>query len=148
MFVGSHRFHGHEIREIGFRSYFREYAPDFELVETMVNLEDHRIAHEATLDLLQRFPDLAGFYVAGGGMEGAIAALRDESMAGRLVVVCNELTPESRAALADNTVTAVIATPIARLSSELVAQMAQAIESAGTPGQTFLPFDLFVSENI
>ena len=81
----------------------------------MVNLEDHRIAHEATLDLLQRFPDLAGFYVAGGGMEGAIAALREENMAGRLVVVCNELTPESRAALADNIVTAVIATPLARL---------------------------------
>jgi LacI family transcriptional regulator, galactose operon repressor len=69
-------------------------------------------------------------------------------MAGRLVVVCNELTPESRAALADNIVTAVIATPIARLSSELVAQMAQAVESAGTPGQIFLPFDLFISENI
>ena len=34
VFVGSHRFHGHEMREIGFRSYFREYAPDFELVET------------------------------------------------------------------------------------------------------------------
>ena len=116
VFVGSHRFHGHEMREIGFRSYFREYAPEFELVETMVNLEDRRIAHEATLDLLQRFPDLAGFYVAGGGMEGAIAALRDENMAGRLIVVCNELTPESRAALADNIVTAVIATPIARLS--------------------------------
>ena len=39
MFVGSHRFHGQEMREIGFRSYFREYAPEFELVETMVNLE-------------------------------------------------------------------------------------------------------------
>ena len=150
VFVGSHRFHGQEMREIGFRSYFREYAPEFELVETMVNLEARRIAHEATLDLLQRFPDLAGFYVAGGGMEGAIAALRDENMAGRTTVVCNELTPESRAALADNIVTAVIATPIARLSRELVAEMAHAIESrgAGTPGQIFLPFDLYISENI
>ena len=120
MFVGSHRFHGQEMREIGFRSYFREYAPEFELVETMVNLEARRIAHEATLDLLQRFPDLAGFYVAGGGMEGAISALREEDMAGRMTVVCNELTPESRAALADNIVTAVIATPIERLSRELV----------------------------
>ena len=150
VFVGSHRFHGQEMREIGFRSYFREYAPEFELVETMVNLEARRIAHEATLDLLQRFPDLAGFYVAGGGMEGAIAALRDENMAGRMTVVCNELTPESRAALADNIVTAVIATPIERLSRELVAEMAHAIESrgAGTPGQIFLPFDLYISENI
>ncbi|TGQ76419.1 LacI family transcriptional regulator, partial [Mesorhizobium sp. M2D.F.Ca.ET.206.01.1.1] len=28
LFVGSHRFHGHELREIGFRSFFREQAPD------------------------------------------------------------------------------------------------------------------------
>ena len=56
VFVGSHRFHGQEMREIGFRTYFREYAPEFELVETMVNLEARRIAHEATLDLLQRYP--------------------------------------------------------------------------------------------
>ena len=71
-------------------------------------------------------------------------------MAGRMTVVCNELTPDSRAALADNIVTAVIATPIERLSRELVAQMAQAIEARGTgaPGQIFLPFDLFISENI
>ena len=150
VFIGSHRFHGQEMREIGFRSYFREYAPEFELIDTMVNLEARRIAHEATLDLLQRHPDLAGFYVAGGGMEGAISALREESMAGRIVAVCNELTPDSRAALADNIVTMVIATPIERLSRDLVAQMAQAIETGGaeTPGQIFLPFDIYVSENI
>lgn len=149
-FVGSHRFHGHEMREIGFRSYFREYAPEFELIDTLVNLEARRIAHEATLDLLQRFPDLAGFYVAGGGMEGAISALREEKMAGRLAVVCNELTPDSRAALADNIVTAVIGTPLERLCRELVERMVQAIESNGqaTPGQIFLPFDLFIAENI
>lgn len=150
VFVGSHRFHGQEMREIGFRSYFREYAPEFEMVDTLVNLEARRIAHEATLDLLQRFPDLVGFYVAGGGMEGAISALREEGMGGKLAVICNEITPDSRAALADNIVTMVIATPLERLSRELVAQMAHAIQSGGaeTPGQIFLPFDIYVSENI
>ncbi len=39
IFVGSHRFHGHELREIGLRSYFRENAPDFTVMETLVNLE-------------------------------------------------------------------------------------------------------------
>ena len=150
VFVGSHRFHGQEMREIGFRSYFREYAPEFEVADTLVNLEDRRIAHEATLDLLKRFPDLAGFYVAGGGMEGAISALREENMAGRIIAVCNELTPDSRAALADNIVTMVISTPLERLSRELVVQMVQAIETGGaeTPGQIFLPFDICISENI
>lgn len=150
VFVGSHRFHGHEMREMGFRSYFRELAPEFEMIETLVNLEEPRIAHEATLDLLLRSPDLTGIYVTGGGIEGVITALREEGMAGRLTMICSTLSPQSRAALADNIATMVIAEPIERLSRELVVQMVQAIEGgpAETPGQIFLPFDMHISENI
>jgi LacI family transcriptional regulator len=149
-FVGSHRFHGHELREIGFRSYFREHAPEFEVLDTLINLETAEITHEATLNLLQRHPDIVGFYVCGGGMEGAISAVREENLAGKLAVVVNELTLESRAALADDVVTMVIDTPTTRLCRELIPLMVGAIErgEAGIPGQTFLPFDLFTSENI
>ena len=35
--VGSSRFHGHEMREIGFRAYFRSRAPEFEVIDTLVN---------------------------------------------------------------------------------------------------------------
>lgn len=149
-FVGSHRFHGHELREIGFRSYFREHAPEFEVLDTLINLETAEITHEATLNLLQRHPGLVGFYVCGGGMEGAISAIREENLTGKLAIVVNELTPESRAALADDIVTMVIDTPTARLCGELLPLMVGAIErgEAGIPGQTFLPFDLFTSENI
>jgi len=150
VFVGSHRFHGHELREIGFRSYFREHAPDFEVLDALVNLETSQITHEATLDLLHRHPDLVGFYVAGGGMEGAIAALREENRGGRLNVVVNELTPDSRAALADDIVTLAIATPLQNLCRELLRLMIDAIETgpASVPGQTFLRFEMYVSENI
>lgn len=150
VFVGSHRFHGHELREIGFRTYFRENAPDFQLIDTLINLETRQITHEATLDLLQRHPDLVGFYVAGGGMEGAISALREDGTSGKVVAVCNELTPESRAALADDVVAAVIATPLDRLCDDLLAMMVRTIDSgaAETPGQTFLPFNIYISENI
>lgn len=149
-FVGSHRFLGHEMREIGFRSYFRENAPGFEVLETQINLDTPEITHEATLNLLQQHPDLVGLYPCGGGMEGAIAALREENCAGRVAAVVNELTPESREALADDIATAVIATPVAALTAETVRLMIGAIErgEASIPGQTFLPFDLFISENI
>jgi LacI family transcriptional regulator len=150
VFVGSHRFHGHELREIGFRTYFREHAPDFQVIDTLINLETRQITHEATLDLMQRHKDLVGFYVAGGGMEGAISALREEGVPDKVIAICNELTPESRAALADNIVTAVIATPLDVLCRELLALMVRAIDSgaAETPGQTFLPFNIYISENI
>jgi len=148
--VGSHRFQGHELRETGFRSYFREYAPEFTILETLVNLEARSIAYEATLDLLQRYPDLSGIYISGGGMEGTINALRDENKANKVAVVCNELTPDSRSALADNIVTAVIGTPLDQLSEELMGLMIKSLsEEADTvPGQSFLPIDFFISENI
>ena len=129
VFVGSHRFHGHELREIGFRSFFREHAPDFMVLDTLVNLETNQITHEATLDLLHRHPDLIGFYIAGGGMEGAISALREEGLSGKYLVAVNELTPDSRAALADESVMLAISTPLARLCRELVRLMVSAIEN-------------------
>jgi len=148
--VGSHRFQGHELRETGFRSYFREYAPEFTMLETLVNLEARSIAYEATLDLLQRYPDLSGIYIAGGGMEGTINALREENMANKVAVVCNELTTDSRSALADNIVTAVIGTPLAQLAQELMGLMIKSLgnEADSVPGQTFLPIDFYISENI
>ncbi len=126
-FVGSHRFLGHELREIGFRSYFRENAPDFEVLETLINLETPEITHEATINLLEQHSDLIGFYVCGGGMEGAISAVREEGLAGKLVVVVNELTPDSRAALADDAVTVAISTPIKNLCSELITLMTSSL---------------------
>ncbi len=149
IFVGSHRFLGQELREIGLRTYFRENAPDFEVLDTLVNLETPAIAHEAMLDLLQRHKDLAGLYVAGGGMEGIIAALREES--GRqLVAVCPELTPTSRQALADQTVQTAIATPVALLAEKLVGLMARTLEGGESehPEDIYLPFDIYISENL
>lgn len=149
-FVGSHRFHGHELREIGFRSYFRENAPEFEVLDTLINLDTPEITHEATLDLLQKHPDLIGFYVCGGGMEGAISAIREERLSGKLIAVVNELTPESKTALADDVVAMVIGTPLPALCKELMSLMMKSVESDETavPGQSFLPFEIFVSENI
>ncbi|WP_394893787.1 LacI family DNA-binding transcriptional regulator [Mesorhizobium sp. AaZ16] len=150
VFVGSHRFQGQELRDVAFRSYFRENAPGFEVLDTVVNLEQRQITYETTLGLMQRQPELVGFYVAGGGMEGAISALREGGKAQGLVVIVNEITPESRAALADDIITMAVSTPLPRLCQELVTLMAQSISTGTTetPGQTFLPFDIHLPETI
>ncbi len=149
-FVGSHRFHGHELREMGFRSYFRENAPEFEVLETLINLDAVDVTHEATLDLLQKHPDLIGLYVAGGGMEGAIAALREENRAGDVTLIVNELVPESKGALMDGTVAMAICTPLPLLCRVLITQMVSSVEGTAqtTARQTFFPFEIYISENI
>ncbi len=150
VFVGGYRWHGHELRETGFRSYIREMAPQFTILDTLVNLETRQLTYEATLDLLQRHPDLRGIYLAGGGMEGAIAALREARASGEVVLVVNELTPESRAALLDRYVVMVISTPLQRLCSDLVGLMGDAVLSGGSDilGQHFLPPEIYVGETV
>ena len=148
--VGSHRYLCQETAEISFRSWFREHAPDFRLLEPLVNLEETRLAHAATLDLLASNPDLVGLYVAGGGMQGAIEAAREEGVAGKVAIVCNELTPQTRAALIDGILTAVISTPTALLATRTVEAMSRALAAPANdpPSEALVPFDLYIAENI
>ena len=150
IFVGGHRWHGHELRETGFRSYLRECAPHLTVLDPLVNLETRQLTYEATLGLLARHPNLRGIYVAGGGMEGAIAALRGARPEGAIPMVVSELTVESRAGLAEGGVTLVIATPLDKLCRDLIAQMSRAVTEGGpqSGGQHFLPLDLHVAESI
>lgn len=157
VFVGSHRYLGHEACEMSFRAYLREHAPDFRVLETQVNLEDAQLAHEATLDLLRRHPDLAGLYDAGGGgMAGTLRALRAERppghAGGHVVTVSNELTSEHRVALADGVIDLVLGTPRTAIARTVVHAMFDALERplADRPCgmQMTLPVDVYTAENM
>lgn len=150
VFVGGNRWHGHDLREVGFRSFVRENAPGFTVLETLVNLETRQLTYEATLDLVRRHPDLAGVYCAGGGMEGAIAALRELHASPRVALVVNELTAESRAALADGYVVMAICTPLSEMCADLVELMSRAVRdgSDGISGQHFLEPRIILPEMI
>jgi LacI family transcriptional regulator len=148
--LGSHRYLSQEISEISFRSYMREHAPEFQLLEPIINLDDERIAYEAVVDMLSSNPDLAAIYVSGGGQEGLVRALRDEGRGRRIVAVCNELTASTRAALVDGIIDLALRTPVEAMSSRAVELMAAATNSQGAviPGQVLFPAEIFISENI
>ena len=150
LFVGGHRWHGHELRETGFRSYFREHRPEIEVLDTLVNLDTPDLAYEAMLELMARRPRLAGLYCAGGGMEGCIRAIRDEGVGRGIALVVNELTDVSRSALADGIVMMVIATPLRLLAQDLIGLMTEAARRGptGTTGQLFLPMELHLPESL
>lgn len=150
LFVGGHRWHGHELREAGYRAYLREMAPHLTVMDTIVNLETRQLTYETTLAALARHPDLRGIYVAGGGMEGAIAALREARLPGELVMVAPAMTDDSRAGLADGFVTMVTDTPLEKLCRELFDRMAQlaADPESADAGQLYLAPDIHVAESI
>jgi LacI family transcriptional regulator len=148
--VGSHRYLNQELSEISFRTYMRELAPDFQLLEPLINLDDERIAYEAVRDMIKDNPDLVAIYVSGGGQEGLIRALREFSVAGRLVAVCNESTPATRAALQDGVVDLVLGTPFEALSRLVVDAMAKGSLAQDMPHlrPLNLPPNVIMSENI
>lgn len=148
--IGGHRWSGHELRETGFRSYLREFAPELQILETMINLETRQLTREALLHLLDREPDLAGVYVAGGGMEGAITALREARPPEAVTLIVNELTPESRQALLDRYATLVITTPLAEICRALVTAMIDSIDqrAASPPAQRFFAPGYAIAEGL
>jgi LacI family transcriptional regulator len=150
IFVGGMRWHGHDLRETGFRAFLREQRPDLDVLEPIVNLETRQLTFDTVRGLLARHPDLRGIYVAGGGMEGAIAALQQSRQPGEVALVVNEMTAESRAGLAQGWVTMVDATPLPDLCRELFAHMTRAVTEKGIGGgaQVFLPIQLHVAESL
>ena len=150
LFVGGHRWHGHELRETGFRSYFREKAAGFTILDTMVNLETRQLTYQATLDLLERHPDIIGIFITGGGMEGAIRALREVRKPGEVALVVPELTPGTQAGLTDGYVTMVISTPLGTLCNALVRMMSQTVlnPDARVPSQVFLDGVIHLPESV
>jgi len=148
--VGNHRYRCQEMNESGFRSYFREHAPAFTLLEPLSTFETTAVAQEMTEKLLGEHPDLAGLYVAGGGITGVIAGLRASGRVGNIVVVGYELMEVTRSALLDATLTFIISHPLARLADETIGRMVSAVSAVSKDGNytSILPFEIYTRENI
>lgn len=148
--MGSGRYVSQDLAEAGFRSYLREHAPDAKLVHTAATGEDNGQAFSITAGLLKDEPELSGIYVAGGGIGGVIAALRAHGEGDRPVVIVNELTDETRAALADDMIQVVLSHPATAMARSAVEVMAKRLtrQSDGGRQQHLLPFEIFTAENM
>ena len=83
-------------------------------------------------------------------MEGAIAALREQGMTGRMALVVQRAHGGIAGGAGRGSSPWRSSTPLAALCRELVALMAHRLShgAAGAPGQIFLPFEIFLPENI
>lgn len=148
--VGTHRYRSHDLVESGFRSYFREHTTPFTLLEPLSTFESDAIARELTEKLLRTHPDLQGLYVSGGGINGALAAIRASNLSGKLVTVGHELMDSTKAGLMDRSLSFIIAHPVERMARETIAATLRA-KKAGTEAgaqSVLVPFDIYTSENV
>jgi LacI family transcriptional regulator len=148
--LGNPRYRNQEMNETGFRSYFRELAPEFTLLEPLSTHEASAVAQEMTEKLLVEHPDMVGLYVSGGGISGALAALRRTGRAGKIVAVGYDLFDVTRAALLDGAITMVISHPLDRLAHEALETMTNACSSGAASANLtrIVPFELYTRENL
>jgi LacI family transcriptional regulator len=148
--VGNYRYRCQEMNEIGFRSYFRELASEFTILEPLSTFETNAVAEEMTETLINQNPDLIGLFIAGGGISGAMNALRTRGKAGHVMGLGFELTDNTRAGLLDGTLTMVLGHPLERLAQETINGMLRAIKLGAEAGKqiTVLPFDTYTRESV
>ncbi|HPE25750.1 LacI family DNA-binding transcriptional regulator [Albidovulum sp.] len=148
--VGNHRYRNQEMNESGFRSYFREHNSAFTLLEPLATYESAAAARELVETLLAEHSDLCGLFVSGGGITGALAALRSAPKRKDFVAVGYELFDATRAALIDGTLTMVISHPMETFAREAIAAMIRAKRSGPEGGaqRVALGFDIYTSENV
>ncbi|WP_434700486.1 LacI family DNA-binding transcriptional regulator [Pseudomonas sp. D1-1] len=150
--LSSQRFQCQELCELSFRSYLVEHSSEWELLASRLTLEDDEFAYGNTLDLLTAEPDLAGLYVAGGGIAGVLRALRSfQAQQQRLpIVVCHDLTPLTREALKTGLVQAVLSHPVVTLAEQAVDALVEAATTAPTGPVTrrVVPLQVDVQESV
>ncbi|WP_324563323.1 LacI family DNA-binding transcriptional regulator [Amaricoccus sp.] len=150
--IGNHRYQCQDISEASFRSYMREHAGHLGIEDSLPTHEEPKEAHRLISKLLAERDDLAGVYVAGGGISGVLQAVREapEERRRRLRVVCRDIGPETRRGLAEGLITAALCHPLERTSDQLIQTMIDAIRQTndGVILQRTLPFEIITPENL
>ncbi|MDA8586280.1 LacI family DNA-binding transcriptional regulator [Rhodobacteraceae bacterium] len=148
--LGNHRYRCQELNEGGFRTYFREFNPNFTLLEPLSTYESSAVAREQIETLFSNHPDMCGLFVSGGGVTGAIAALRDHPRGDDFVAVGYELFDATRTALIDGTLNLVISHPFETLAQRALSTMIKAKKngSKADAQQAIFGFDIYTSQNV
>lgn len=103
LLAGSRSYRAHEEREMGCKSILSDEFSNISVVDTIEVRDDMETSHRATTELLSRYPELDGIYSMGAGNRGVAAAVREQSVGDKVIVIAHELTRHSREYLLDGT---------------------------------------------
>lgn len=146
--VGNARFRNQELNEIGFRSYIHEFGERFKILEPVSTYEIASIAEEATERLIRENSDLRGIFIAGGGITGALEAIRKTGKSGKIITVGFEFIDVTRRGLLDRSLTLSIAHPIREFARTSMSQMMILVDNPESTQNIQLEFNIFTKENI
>jgi LacI family transcriptional regulator len=153
MFAGSLSYRGHEEREMGFRHILAESFPELEVIGLREGQDDPASNYVLARALLDQHPDLVGIYNVGGASEGIARALAEARIIGRrprrVAFIGHGLTRETRAALVDGAIDAIINVPpemLMRCAARIFCNLRDGRLPAS--GIDAIPIGIFLRENL
>lgn len=106
--TGNSEFTAHRGRVDGFCARLAELGVEQDRWQLIECIERYDLTYDGVLRVLRENPRLRGIYMANESVRGCVDALQRAHMAGRVHVICNDLTPWSRDYLLDGAVDFVI----------------------------------------
>ncbi|MCJ8325360.1 MAG: LacI family DNA-binding transcriptional regulator [Rhizobiales bacterium] len=101
VFLGSNSYRGHEEREAGFRAVLTKDYSDLTLLGSIEIKDSSQTGYLKARELLESNPKIGGIYCIGGGRSGVVRAVDEVNPKIRPVLICHDLTNDSRNQLLD-----------------------------------------------
>lgn len=102
--ISSHNLSCHQCRLNGFQEKLASSYSGFNIVEIRENQDRKEEAFKITLEYCNKYPDLKGIYITGGGIGGVGSALEIVHRAKTMKVICHDLVPDTLTLLQNGTV--------------------------------------------
>lgn len=144
---GGHLYHGHEEREFGFRSFFRNIHASIEIVDIRCSQDDADEAFQLVSNVLKQRTDLSGLYCVGGGIMGAVRALKDHKKKNGCVVIGHNLTANTRDFLLEDAIDIVIHQNMQRIAGRALEILTNSKYSQLNNAH-LIPIEIITKENI
>ncbi len=148
LILGARAYHGHEEREMGFRSVLRERFPDLKIVAEREVHEDVDTAHAESCAILEAHPDLDAIYCIGAGQPGVARALIDTGRADKVISIAHGLSTDTRGFLLDGVLDAVIDEDTSVMADQAIDRMIAALKPGTTNRWPAIRIQAIFPENL
>ncbi|MDO4345264.1 MAG: LacI family DNA-binding transcriptional regulator [Eubacteriales bacterium] len=147
--VSSRKLSCHQDRLQGFIDQFTENQDTFEIVEVRENQDRKEEAFCIALEYCNRYPDLDAIYITGGGVAGVGSALDIAGMAGKVRVICHDLTPDSIRLLKKDTVDFILGQNPVEQGYQLIKVLFEyCMKNITPPEEIEIPITISVKESL
>lgn len=148
LILGARGYHGHQEREIGFRSILRERFGHLHIAEEREIHEDIETGYRETAAILAQHRDLAALYCIGAGQPGVARALKESGRASSVMLTGHSLTAETRDSLIDGVMDVVIDEDMPQMAERAVACLLAASHGRAPPATTPIRIQAIFAENL